>query len=81
MRFIILPDNAKRKTGWKSTNNQCCFNHILPAGLPEKNGVDQPLWDYQKHVFNALFIDSYLNRRPQTDQEYDKYNKLMVEAD
>jgi hypothetical protein len=30
----------------KRTNGDCCFNHII--GLPQKNGVDQPLFDYEK---------------------------------
>jgi hypothetical protein len=26
------------------TKGVCCFNHII--GLPQKNGVDKPLYDY-----------------------------------
>jgi hypothetical protein len=28
------------------TNGDCCFNHII--GLPQKDGVDEPLYDYQR---------------------------------
>jgi len=33
------------------TNGDCCFNHII--GLHEKNGVDKPLYDYVKIIFDA----------------------------
>jgi hypothetical protein len=35
-----------------NTNGDCCFNHII--GLPEKNGVDKPLYDYVKIIFLML---------------------------
>jgi hypothetical protein len=34
------------------TNGDCCFNHI--TGLPEKNGDDKPLFDYEKLLFDTL---------------------------
>jgi hypothetical protein len=40
----------------------CCFNHIL--GLPTKNGVPQPLHDYQDIIYRALMIPGYLNSSP-----------------
>jgi hypothetical protein len=30
----------------------CCFNHII--GLPQKNGVEKPLYDYEKIIFDTL---------------------------
>ena len=33
-------------------DGDCCFNHII--GLPQKDGVDKPLYDYQKIVFDSL---------------------------
>ena len=30
------------------TNGDCCFNHII--GLPGKDGVDKPLYDYQRMI-------------------------------
>jgi hypothetical protein len=30
----------------------CCFNHII--GLPQKNGFDKPLYDYEKIIFDSL---------------------------
>jgi hypothetical protein len=34
------------------TNGNCCFNHII--GLPQRNGVDKPLYDYEKIIFDSL---------------------------
>jgi hypothetical protein len=34
------------------TNGNCCFNHIV--GLPQKDGVDKPLYDYEKIIFDYL---------------------------
>jgi hypothetical protein len=34
------------------TNGDCCFNHII--GLPQKDGLDKPLYDYEEIVFDAL---------------------------
>ena len=30
----------------------CCFNHII--GLPTKNGIDKPLFDYQQTIYDSL---------------------------
>jgi hypothetical protein len=32
------------------TNGDCCFNHII--GLPQKDGVDKPLYDYERIIFD-----------------------------
>jgi hypothetical protein len=34
------------------TNGDCCFNHII--GLPQKDGTDKPLYDYEKIIFDSL---------------------------
>jgi hypothetical protein len=34
------------------TNGYCCFNHIV--GLPQKDGNDKPLYDYEEIIFDAL---------------------------
>jgi hypothetical protein len=34
------------------TNRLCCFNHII--GLPSKDTVDKPLYDYEKIIFDCL---------------------------
>jgi hypothetical protein len=34
------------------TNGNCCFNHII--GLPEKESIDKPLYEYEKIIFDSL---------------------------
>jgi hypothetical protein len=34
------------------TNGDCCFNHII--GLPQKDGNDKPLYDYERIIFDSL---------------------------
>jgi hypothetical protein len=34
------------------TSGDCCFNHII--GLPQKDSVDKPLYDYEKISFDFL---------------------------
>jgi hypothetical protein len=41
---------------------RCCLNHIL--GLPQKNGVPLPLFDYEDVVYRALMIPNYINSKP-----------------
>jgi hypothetical protein len=43
------------------TDGDCCFNHII--GLPQKDGDDKPLYDYEQIIFNSLVtqIDSNNN--------------------
>ena len=38
------------------TNWGCCFNHII--GLPQKDSVDKPLYDYEKIIFDSLIASS-----------------------
>jgi hypothetical protein len=38
------------------TDGDCCFNHIL--GLPQKDGIDKPLHDYEKIIFDSLVTQS-----------------------
>jgi hypothetical protein len=35
-----------------ATNEQCCFNHIV--GLPRKDGVEHPIYDYEKILYDSL---------------------------
>jgi hypothetical protein len=69
-------EHEKRRLSMKGN---CCFTHII--GQPLKNGHPQPFWNYQFSVFRALFKDSYINFRPPTEEEREKYNKLFVEVE
>ena len=35
-----------------NTDGECCFNHII--GLPQKDGIDKPLHDYEQIIFDSL---------------------------
>jgi hypothetical protein len=48
--WICNVDEHKRED--IRTNGDCCFNHII--GLPQKDGVDKPLYDYQRMIFDYL---------------------------
>jgi hypothetical protein len=42
----------------KQTNDHCCFNHIV--GLPVKDKVEHPIYDYEKIVYDSLLtINNY----------------------
>ena len=45
----------------------CCFNHII--GLPQKNGFDNPLYNYEKIIFDPLTI----SRNSNADGHNDKH--------
>jgi hypothetical protein len=34
------------------TKGECCFNHII--GLPTKEGLEKPIFDYQELLYEAL---------------------------
>jgi hypothetical protein len=34
------------------TDGDCCFNHVI--GLPQKDGYDKPLYDYENIIFDSL---------------------------
>jgi hypothetical protein len=53
---------AKHKSTAGSGNRNCCFNHII--GLPKKNGITQPLWNYQDMIYRCLMIPNYINSKP-----------------
>src|ERR687887_12118 len=45
-------DTEQHKHEDVRTNGDCCFNHII--GLPEKDGIDKPLFDYERIIFDSL---------------------------
>jgi hypothetical protein len=45
-------DKQRHKLEDIKTDGDCCFNHII--GLPQKDGNDKPLYDYEEIVFDAL---------------------------
>jgi hypothetical protein len=45
-------DKQQHKLEDIRTNGDCCFNHII--GLPQKDGNDKPLYDYEEIIFDSL---------------------------
>jgi hypothetical protein len=45
-------DKEQHKQEDIRTDGECCFNHII--GLPQKDGDDKPLYDYEQIIFDAL---------------------------
>jgi hypothetical protein len=41
------------------TKGECCFNHII--GLPTKEGLDKPIFDYQEILYEALLSPDFCN--------------------
>jgi len=42
----------------RRTNGRCCFNHII--GLPNKNLIEKPLFDYEKIIYDALKVSKHI---------------------
>jgi hypothetical protein len=45
-------DKQQHKQEDARTDGDCCFNHII--GLPQKDGIDKPLFDYEQIIFDCL---------------------------
>jgi hypothetical protein len=41
------------------TKGDCCFNHII--GLPTKEKLEKPLFDYEKLLYDSLLVNDYTN--------------------
>jgi len=65
----LLFDKLKNKSFWiwdieehkqedTRTKGVCCFNHII--GCPEKDGIQKPMFDYERIIFDALQNHSHL---------------------
>jgi terminase large subunit-like protein len=50
-------DIAEHKQEDIVTNGDCCFNHII--GLPQRDGQDKPLYDYEKIIFDYLIANPF----------------------
>jgi hypothetical protein len=51
--WIWEPQEQKREYD-RTKGKGCCFNHAIPAGPPERNGKNYPLFDYEKLVLDNL---------------------------
>jgi hypothetical protein len=41
------------------TKGNCCFNHIVC--LPSKDGIEKPLFDYEKLLYDSLLVNDFSN--------------------
>jgi hypothetical protein len=58
-------DVATHENKDRMHRGDCCFNHII--GLPRKDGVKKPLFDYEKQIYWAL-RPAYLNNRHRVER-------------
>jgi hypothetical protein len=56
--FWIWDQKQHRQEDLK-TKGDCCFNHII--GLPTKDKVEKPLFDYEKLLYDSLLIPDFHN--------------------
>jgi hypothetical protein len=49
-------DTAEHKRKYKQTNGDCCFNHVI--GLPRKDGIPKPLFDYERLIYDYLITNN-----------------------
>jgi hypothetical protein len=52
-------DTKEHKQQDIKTKGNCCFNHII--GLPTKDGVEKPIYDYQKLLHDSSLIAEFNN--------------------
>ncbi|MGC2428717.1 MAG: hypothetical protein WA421_16910 [Nitrososphaeraceae archaeon] len=52
-------DQQQHKQEDIKTNGDCCFNHI--TGLPHKESIEKPIFDYQKLLYDSLLIPDVNN--------------------
>jgi hypothetical protein len=52
-------DETKHQKAYAKSPGRCCFNHLV--GLPVKDGIELPMFPYEKEVWDALFKPEYEN--------------------
>ena len=52
-------DKKQHKQEDIKTKGDCCFNHII--GLPTKDGIEKPIFDYEKFLYDSLLIPEFYN--------------------
>jgi hypothetical protein len=48
-----------KSTNWKTSEQKESFNHII--GLPTKEGLEKPIFDYQELLYKALLSPGFCN--------------------
>jgi hypothetical protein len=52
-------DKQQHKQEDIRTDEDCCFNHII--GLPTKETIEKPIFDYEKILYDSLLVNDYSN--------------------
>ena len=52
-------DQTTHKQEDIKTKGDCCFNHII--GLPKKDRVEKPMFEYEKLLYDSLLIPDIYN--------------------
>jgi hypothetical protein len=55
------------------TNQQCCFNHIVGLPVNQKTGLPNPMFDYEKILYDALVTKSENKHKNKQDPFKDKH--------
>src|SRR5215217_7184849 len=45
-------DKEQHREEYIRTDGECCMQHII--GLPQKEGIDKPLYDYENIIYDTL---------------------------
>src|SRR5829696_9112117 len=54
-KLFWIWDKEQHKQADIDNNGDCCLNHII--GLPKKDDVEKPIFDYEKTIHDILEID------------------------
>jgi hypothetical protein len=68
-------NNGRHNEVTRSSKYDCCFNHIV--GLPTKDGIEKPMFDYERDIYFGLQKPYYLNSYSSTDQFHIKSNNIL----
>jgi hypothetical protein len=68
-------DQQQHKQEDIKTKGDCCFNHII--GLPTKENIEKPMFDYEKLLYDSLLILDFYNSLKHTF----KHKHLWEEGD
>jgi hypothetical protein len=67
-------DKVKHQEADRKNKGDCCFNHIV--GLPKKDGIEKPMFEYEREIYWALTRPGYLNSYPQIKNRIPHNNVL-----
>jgi hypothetical protein len=68
-----IASEVQHKERDRTNKGDCYFNHTI--GLPTKDGIEKPMFDYEKLLYDALIHPRFMNHHsaPTSDQYYHRY--------